>query len=284
MIAARRPSSTAVRIALLGGGGFVFLIGLQLASHAVLHPVGGAVRPVAILAVQLIVCTLMILAYRAAVRWLERRPATELEPAGSLRLVLPGVLIGALLFAAVYTILWAMGVAHYAGLGEPAGVLSSAGAAAAAAVGEEIVFRGAVFRVIDERFGTTLALAVSALLFGALHAANRGASVLSTAAIALEAGVLLAAAYALARSLWLPIGLHFGWNFTESGIFGAPVSGAHSAGLLKFQLTGPRLYTGGDFGPEASLVAVIVCLAASAILIGIALRNRRWRAWQLRPP
>jgi uncharacterized protein len=283
MIVARLRGNTGVRIILLAGGGLALLIGLQLASYAALRPVHGPARPVVILAVELLACALMILAYRGGVQLLERRRATEIGRAGSLRLFIPGALAGAALFALLYAILWQLGVAHYAGLGEVSGVLGVVGSEAAAAVSEEIVFRGGVFRVIDERFGTTAALVISAVLFGAAHAANRGATVLSSTAIALEAGVLLAAAYTLARSLWLPIGMHFGWNFTEGGIFGAAVSGGHSPSLLKFSLTGTPLYTGGAFGPEASVVAMIVGLAASSVLIWASIRRRHWRAFKLRP-
>jgi membrane protease YdiL (CAAX protease family) len=70
-----------------------------------------------------------------------------------------------------------------------------------------------------------IALLVSAAVFGRVHAGNPGASWVSSLSIALESGVLLGLAYAATRSLWLPIGLHFGWNFTAGGIFGAAVSG-----------------------------------------------------------
>ena len=66
--------------------------------------------------------------------------------------------------------------------------------------------------------------------------------------IVLEAGVLLGLAYAATRSLWLPIGLHFGWNFTEGGIFGASVSGRAYHGMFKFSLSGSDILTGGAFG------------------------------------
>jgi uncharacterized protein len=146
---ARLRSNTAVRIVLLAGGGLVLVIGLQLFSHLVLRPVHGAARPVAILTVQLLICVLLILAYRGGVQLLERRDAAELAGAGSLRLLSAGALFGGVLFALVYAILWQMGVAHYAGRGEVAGLLAALGLAAAARVGEEIVFRGGVFRVID---------------------------------------------------------------------------------------------------------------------------------------
>jgi hypothetical protein len=100
--------------------------------------------------------------------------------------------------------------------------------------------------------------------------------VLSTIAIALEAGVLLALAYATTNRLWLPIGLHAGWNFAEGTIFGTSVSGhAATPSLLRGALQGPAALTGGSFGPEASVVAILVCLAASAAFAVVVIRRER---------
>jgi hypothetical protein len=165
-----------------------------------------------------------------------------------------------------------------------AGFWSPLATAVGAGVGEELVFRGVIFRMTEERLGTAAALIVSSLLFGLVHAANVGATTVSTAAIALEAGALLGIAYSASRSLWLPIGLHFGWNFTEGGIFGTAVSGGQSRGLLDSVLSGPNLMTGGSFGPEASLIAVAVSLAAT-VAIGLwAARHGRWRPWSPQRP
>lgn len=274
---ARIRRNPGVRIAVLAGGGLALLILLQSAASAVLRTVPGPALAATQLAAELLVCLLMILAYRAAVRALERRAAAEIALGGSLRLLIPGALLGGALFTSVYAILWAAGIARVEGSGALGGAIGALGAACAAAVAEEIIFRGALYRIVAERLGTTAALVFSAALFGLLHAANHGATVTSSVAIALEAGVLLAAAYAATRTLWLPIGIHFGWNFTEGGIFGAVVSGGHSRGLLKIALAGPDLWTGGAFGPEASLVAVLVCLVAAALLIRRAVRRGLWR-------
>src|SRR5471030_2266301 len=81
-----------------------------------------------------------------------------------------------------------------------------------------------------------------------------GATIGSSVAIALEAGILLGAAYALTGRLWLPIGLHLGWNFAEGSIFGMAVSGGSQKGsLITGELHGSNLLTGGVFGPEASI-------------------------------
>jgi hypothetical protein len=105
----------------------------------------------------------------------------------------------------------------------------------------------------------------------------------STVAIALEAGALLGVTYAASRSLWLPMGLHFGWNFTEGGVFGTAVSGGQSHGLIESVLSGPTLVTGGAFGPEASVIALAVCLAATAVTGLWTVRHGRWRPWRRQP-
>jgi hypothetical protein len=145
-----------------------------------------------------------------------------------------------------------------------------------------MVFRGVVFRLFEEGFGTTVAVLISGALFGAIHAGNPGATLASSAAIAVEAGVLLAAAYALTRSLWVPIGLHFAWNFTEGGIFGAAVSGGKIHSILVFPLHGPDYLTGGAFGPEASIVAVGVCLTAAIVMLVLAAQRGEWKPLRFR--
>jgi uncharacterized protein len=224
----------------------------------------------------------MIIAYRLLVRWIERRAAQELGREHAVQFALTGAACGAALFAAVYLVLAWMGVAHIGGYAGTGNLAHAAGVALGSAVGEEIVFRGAVFRIMEEGLGTLAALAGSATLFGLLHGLNPGASVVSTTAITLEAGVLLAVAYAATRSLWLPIGLHFGWNFTEGGVFGAAVSGNAAHGVFSSTLTGDPRWTGGAFGPEASLAAVGVCLIASLALVVIAIRRHNWQPLRLR--
>jgi membrane protease YdiL (CAAX protease family) len=271
-----------VRLALLAIVTFLLMIALQVGTHVLAAAVPVSWKLSVFVALELLACVLMIVAYRVGVRLLEQRAAAEIAFAGKAWLFLPGAFLGLAIFVVVFAILWAAGIAQYEGPGQIGSVIRGCAAALAAAVGEEIVFRGAVFRPIDERFGTTAALVFSAALFGLLHMANPGATVLSTTAIALESGVLLGAAFANARSLWLPIGIHFGWNFTEGSIFGTAVSGGKSAGLFNFSLNGPDFFTGGAFGPEASAIAVGACLAASAIFIWSAIRHGRWRPFQLR--
>lgn len=252
-------------------------IGAQLAHFwAVRHAPAGAADWISLAAALLLVAALAAL-YTGLVHSLERRAARELAP-GALQ-ALAGILLGLALFSGVFGLLHVVGVARWQGISARFDVVPMLAAAILAAVGEELAFRGSLFRILEERLGTAWALALSAALFGLLHALNPGATVVSTAAIALEAGVLLAAAYALTRNLWFPIGLHLGWNFTEGGVFGVSVSGGAAAkGIFSVSLSGPTLLTGGRFGPEASLIAIAVCLAVAVVLLALAIREGHWLA------
>jgi membrane protease YdiL (CAAX protease family) len=141
---------------------------------------------------------------------------------------------------------------------------------------EEIVFRGFLFRLFSKIIGTWGALLLTAALFGAAHAGNRGATVWSSLAIAVEAGILLGAAYASTQRLWLPIGLHAGWNFCEGSIFGMAVSGhTMRPGLILGTLSGHPSLTGGAFGPESSIVAVLLCFAVAVFFLWWMVKMKR---------
>jgi hypothetical protein len=95
-------------------------------------------------------------------------------------------------------------------------------------------------------------------------------------AIAIEAGVLLGAAFAWRRNLWFVIGIHFAWNTLE-GLFGIAISGHRDPGLLLTIATGPAAITGGTFGVEASIVPVLMSIAISVPMIIAARRANRLR-------
>lgn len=216
----------------------------------------------------LLLALIVLATYLAASKWIERRGPSELGVSHLLPESTAGFAVGLVLFASVMAILWAAGVYHPAGRGATNGLVGGFAAALAAGVIEETLFRGLLFRLGSKVLGTWGALLFTSVLFGAAHAFNRGATISSSVAIALEAGVLLGASYAATQRLWVPIGLHIGWNFTEGSIFSMAVSGnTMSAGLFRGSLSGPRILSGGQFGPEASIVAVIACLAVALYFI-----------------
>ncbi len=255
--------------------------GVWAARANLLPLVPAADRGAAEIAFPLAGALAILLAYALLVRAMEHRWAGEIAPARAPAGLIGGALLGLALFGSVIAILTALGIAHVTAT--PGQSLLAAGnMAVLAAVGEELIVRGALFRITEEMFGTLVALIVSAVFFGAIHLANPGATLASGVAIMLEAGLLLAACYVLTRDLWLAIGLHFGWNFTEGGIFGAAVSGGQFKGLYHTTLTGPDLLTGGAFGAEGSVVAVGVCVAAALVLMTAAIRRGHWQGLRLR--
>ena len=198
--------------------------------------------------------------YALFVRLMEQHWPTDL----SLRRLLPhtllGLLVGFVLMTLVVSAIVAAGCAtlEWNGFVGPR-QFSVFMLFLAVAVGEEMVFRGVIFRWIDERWNTAVALLVSAILFGLLHISNDNATWWSSLAIAIEAGLLLGAAYKWSGTLWLPIGIHWAWNYTQGNIFGFAVSGTDAGTTLLYPTTsGHDIVTGGAFGPEASIIAVIL--------------------------
>ena len=143
------------------------------------------------------------------------------------------------------------------------------------AVGEEVLFRGIVFRMIDDRWGTAVALIVSALIFGFVHITNSNATVWSSVAIAVEAGLLLGAAYKWSGTLWVPIGIHWAWNYFQGPVFGFAVSGNETSSLFKPVIEGSKWLTGGPFGAEASIPAFVLGLAMAIGFLWLYLKGHR---------
>jgi membrane protease YdiL (CAAX protease family) len=215
-----------------------------------------------------------LLAYRWFVGRTAKRPVTELARKGAAGALGRGVLLGIGMFAAVIANIAFLDGYEVLGWGSAAGAIALFGFSAAAATTEELIFRGIIFRITEGRFGTWIALVFTSLLFGLSHLFNAHATLWGAIAIAIEAGGMLGAAYAATRRLWLPIGLHFAWNFAEGGIFGTEVSGSDTPqGLLHSTMSGPTLLTGGEFGPEASIYTVLAGAIATIVFMWLARRR-----------
>ncbi|MFZ0869600.1 MAG: type II CAAX endopeptidase family protein [Rhodanobacter sp.] len=215
-----------------------------------------------------------LLGYAILVRLIERRRMSELSPRAIPTYGLVGLISGAVLFSAVVGVLDLAGSYHVTGTDPQVdwlpGVLV---AGIGAGIGEEIIARGVIFRIVEEGLGTWWALLISALFFGGAHIFNPGATLWSSAAIAIEAGLLLAMIYHITRSLCACIGLHAGWNIMQGTVYGIPVSGGASKGWLISNRTGPDWLSGGVFGAEASVVALLACSLVTLALLVVALRR-----------
>lgn len=247
------------------------VVGVSCAASAAVGAVGASwVAPV----VGAVAAAVTVAVYAWVVRRTESRVVHEVATRGAARSLGRGVAVGLLMFAAVIGVIALAGGYRVAGAGSVSAAVGVLGVVAVAAVTEELMFRGVLMRLLEERTGTLGALGLSAAVFGAVHLLNPGATVWGATAVAIEAGLMLGAAYAATRTLWLPIGVHLGWNFAEAGIFGTEVSGSGvSEGLLHGVTSGPALFTGGTFGPEGSLVAVTAGLVLTAVFLRVAHRR-----------
>ena len=229
-----------------------------------------------------LVACVIVGVFLLARRWLEHRSLPEIGLPGHhwSRQLLLGFLLGGSLMGAVIGVLALAGFYRITSI-EPIDAnrlflfLASFLLFLAAAVQEEVVFRGMIFRLLERTLGSWIAVILSALSFGAIHLANPHATLISALAIIITAGVILAAIYLLTRSLWWVIGLHLGWNFFEGPIFGAQISGLTTPALFHASLTGPQAWTGGAFGPEAGLVAILIVGSAGLLLCIVAARQHR---------
>jgi membrane protease YdiL (CAAX protease family) len=186
-----------------------------------------------------------------------------------------GLLIGALMFAAIMALMSVFGLYDIVWKG-PASAWEAAGASIQSGVMEEVLTRAVILRLLWRAFGPWVAFALSAALFGALHLGNPNASVFAAVCIAVEAGIMLGAFYALTGRLWVSIGVHAAWNFTQGYLFGAAVSGTDFGPAVASSTAKAGFadyLTGGPFGPEASLPALVV-----GTLVGVVVLVMAWKA------
>ena len=205
---------------------------------------------------------------------LERRTDREFAFPGAARELAAGLAIGFALFSVATALVALLGGFEVLGLRGTGALWSMLSLAVVSGVFEEIMMRGILLRHLETMLGSWAALGLSAAIFGALHLPNPGATLFAAVAIAMEAGILLGAAYLLTRRLWLAIGIHAAWNFTQGWVFSVPVSGGDAPlGLLITRRVGPDWLTGGGFGLEASVVALVVASAAGLAMLAFAARR-----------
>ena len=230
------------------------------------------------IAATVLLCIVLCGAFALYTRLVERRALTEFAARGALAESLRGLLLGLLVFSAMIGVLAAIDVYRVDGVGDASSLVGSFCNALLAGVFEELVFRAVLFRILETWLGSYWALCISSVLFGAAHLLNPNSDPLAAAKIALEAGLLLGAAYMFTRRLWFAIGIHVGWDFAEGGIFGTVESGTSVNGLLHSTLHGPAWLSGGGFGVEASPIAVLIGLGAGLLLLTRARMRHEVRA------
>lgn len=214
--------------------------------------------------------------YGAHAHFVEQRAVSELGTQGMGRQLGVGLLVGAGLYALCEGVLMAMGIYRITGLNPWTYLLPAVAMAVSSGVFEELLFRGVLFFSVEKWFGSWVALVVSSAVFGLSHLANPQATLEGALFIAVEAGILLGAAVVLTRRLWLGMGFHVAWNYTQQAIFSSIVSGNDAApGWIRSTIKGPDYLTGGQFGVESSVLALLACTTTGIVMLVMAYRRGR---------
>jgi membrane protease YdiL (CAAX protease family) len=226
--------------------------------------------PAAFFLYTVIGAAIFILAWKAVRRWLEGDRDREFSWPGAGKELGAGLLTGFLLFSIMTGLVALLGGIEVVGV-RPFGKTQFwewAALGIASGLVEETLFRGVMLRHFEKLIGTWGALALTSVMFGALHIFNPDATWTGAVSIMVEAGILLGACDRYTRRLGLAAGLHAAWNFTQAWVFSVPVSGTgQSIGILVTRRSGPEWLTGGDFGLEASMAAVLVATIAGLFLL-----------------
>jgi CAAX protease family protein len=218
-----------------------------------------------------IITPIVYFAYALYVRWIEKREVVELGFSDAWQELALGALVGFGLLTIIMVLLWILGFYRVTGIEfNLLTLLGTLLGAFVSAIVQELIFRAVIYRITEEWLGIWWALGISAALFGLIHLSSDGATLFSALAVALQAGVILAAAYALTHRLWMALGLHMAWDFANDGIFGVGVagqSGQSIKGLLQASLSGPPSLTGGALGVEASIISLVIMLLAGLLML-----------------
>lgn len=187
-----------------------------------------------------------------------------------------GFLFGFVIFASVILISWVVGLYSITGLYSDnhstseviTFIIENLIAFLIVAVREEFIFRAGVFHLFEEKGGTISAMMISSFFFGLVHAGNPESTWLGVVGIMFEAGILFGAVYVMTRRIWVVIGLHWSWNFTQGPLFGNVISGSSKTqdGIFMGKMEGSHWLTGGSFGPEAGLIAIAICTTVGVYL------------------
>jgi uncharacterized protein len=225
--------------------------------------------------VHILIAFIVIFAYKLYFKYIEKKEFTEFEFTGASKNIVKGFLFTLVLALFIIAILFFAGNLIVRNGEGWILIPISFSIALISSVGEEILFRGLLFRLTEEKLGSIIAIIFSSLLFGFAHLVNDESTFFSSLAIGLEAGLLLSAVYILTRKLWLNISIHFTWNFFN-GIMGFHyLDNKGDNGFFNTELSGNIFLTGGITGIESSMIIVIIGLVLGIYFIKIAYRDNK---------
>ncbi|MHC0439711.1 CPBP family intramembrane glutamic endopeptidase [Flavobacterium sp. 3-210] len=223
----------------------------------------------------LFVSALCIFSYILFFKKYDKRTIEEFSTKGLAKNLILGTLIGFTLQSLTILVIYLNGSYSVVNINPISFILIPFTIMFTVAIIEEILVRGIIFRIVEEKLGSYISLTLSSVLFGIFHLANPHGTLISAICITM-AGFMLGAAFIYSRNLWFPIALHFAWNFTQSGIYGAITSGNEKTNsLLNAKIQGPEFITGGEFGPEGSIQAILFCAVGAFVLLALSRKENK---------
>ncbi|WP_299095384.1 type II CAAX endopeptidase family protein [uncultured Winogradskyella sp.] len=220
---------------------------------------------------------IIILIYYLVYKFLENRKIQELSLKTISKDVLIGIGLGFGLITLIVIILYFLDFYKVSGFENPISLLLPLTMLVSAALLEEVVFRGIIYRILETRFGTNIAL-LQALFFGVVHYFNENATITSVIFVTLL-GVVLSLQFTLTKKLWLPLFFHLSWNFSQV-IYGTPLSGDENfKSLLIGEFNGPSLFIGSEFGLEDSFFSILFMTILAFVLYKRCVKKKKLIAY-----
>jgi membrane protease YdiL (CAAX protease family) len=257
----------------------VFLLN-KAVSEFIVKPVPEEIRVYAMYADAIVFFILFLLAFSLYTKYIEKRKALEISSNKSWSEFVLGFLISLILVGLIVFIFYIFGSYNISAWNaNKRVVIDFFFKFLMGGLIEEIIFRLIIFKLTEELLGSWFALGIQAVLFGFAHMFNENATLFTSFAVIIVGGILYTSAFMYTHRIWLPMGIHTGWNYFQSAIFGMPNSGTPYKGLIIPDVQGAQWFTGGSFGIEASYIAILLCLAA-----GIYFTIKSVKANQIAPP
>jgi uncharacterized protein len=260
-----------IGLALTLGVGLPVMFGIQsLLSYTALPPSGK--DPIAGTVFAILVCVIYIVLYSRY----EKRTVTELSLRHLFNYLTGGILLGLGLASAIILIQYLTHTISVTATRPFLPLLPTLWNTFVNSTIAEVLIIGIFFRITEEWLGSWLALLTLAVLFVILHITAPGATLISAIAVSMHAALLLGSAYIYTRSLWVPVAIHFAWDFSFAGLYGASINGyTMDNSLLGTRTTGSDLLVGGYFGPEGSIQAALLCLFTGIIFLNLCRRQNK---------
>lgn len=224
-----------------------------------------------------IAAVVTLFAFKKYISWYAE-DSESLSFRGKMRMMGIGWAVSVVNFLAIIVCLFLCGCYHIVNVEfEVASQLSWLSLFLLVGVVEEVIFRGILFRLIADKWNIAVGLTTSSLLFGLAHLGNPGATLWAALAIALASGWLFGMAYAYHQTIWVPVGMHWAWNYLEGGVFGCAVSGTplDYRPLIAPKISGTDLLSGGAFGPEASIICVAIGIGISIVYTVLYIKKKK---------